>query len=70
MPKQRNKYLGAAEIPPSVEEFLSKTGGISMQLLLNYIEELERQNKLLHEVNAKLDRNLKRSLNVSKGPVS
>jgi hypothetical protein len=51
MPKQRNKYLGAAEIPPSVEEFLSKTGGISMQLLLNYIEELERQNKLLHEVN-------------------
>ncbi len=47
MPKQRNKYLGPAEIPKSVEEFLSKTGGVPMQLLLNYIEELEQQNKLL-----------------------
>lgn len=58
MPKQRNRYLGDAEIPRSVQDFFAEQGGISVKLLLNYIEELERQNKQLHDQRAELRKEL------------
>lgn len=50
MGKQRNKFLGEAEIPRNVQEFMGKEGVVLfVQLLLQYLEELEEQNRLLHE---------------------
>lgn len=50
MGKTRNKWLGEAEIPRSVEQFLAdEKSGLGVRLLLNYIDELEKINKRLSQ---------------------
>lgn len=57
--KQRNRYLESAEIPRSVQDFIAQEGaGLSVRLLLEYIEELEKLNKNLMLTNAVLSKEL------------
>lgn len=59
MGKQRNKWLGDAEIPRSAEQFLlDEQSGLGVRLLLSYLDELEKINKALVQSNQSLSKHL------------